>query len=133
MPEWTELAEALERTEAALTDVSNTVEIHQATLHRGKVAFAVAIAGLILDISLTVLVGWGLFGVNHNHDRINTLQAAVQLETDRNNASQCAVIALFLQIAPKMLANSAYTPEQHAVQAQAYQTFQRIGQDLGCA
>lgn len=133
MPDLTELAEALERTEGLLHDVADMVDIHQTTLHRGKVAFTMAIVGLVADLTLTVFLGWGLFGVNHNQDRINSLQSAVQLETDRNKTSQCAVVTLFLQIAPKMIANPGYTPEQHALQAQAYQTLQQIGQDLGCA
>lgn len=116
----------------ALNALSEQVNLDESTLRRVKVVAGVAVFGLILDITLTVLVGWGLFGVNQNQDRINELQYSVKQEADRSRAGQCAVITLFLQFEPKTLANPAYTDEQKTLQAQAYTTLKQIAHDLEC-
>lgn len=132
MPDRSELAEALERTQAVLEELTGKVEIHQTTLRRNKIALRLAVFGLVLDMTLTVLVGWGLFGVGGNQAKINQIQATQQTETDRTQSAECAFVTLFLQFEPKTINNPAYTADQHAIQAQAYSTLRQIGADLQC-
>jgi hypothetical protein len=126
------LQNSLAAAEAALEELSTAVRLDEQTLRRTRNTARVAVFGLLLDITLTVLVGWGLVGVTDNQTRVNNLQSALQAETDRNSKAQCAFIALFLQFEPKTINNPAYTPEQHALQAQAYTTLRQIGTDLQC-
>lgn len=126
------IQQALADTEAALKELTGQVDFDEATLRRTKNTARVALFGLILDITLTVFVGWGLVGVNHDQTRINELQASVQAEADHSRLAQCAIITLFLQFEPKSLANPNYTAEQRALQVQAYQTLRQIGDNLGC-
>lgn len=128
----TELATALQNTEDALNALSTKVGVNERTARSAKLAARLALIGFVLDIALTVFVGLGLFGVNHNQDRINSLQTALQVETDRNKESTCAMIALFLQFEPKTTTNPSYTEEQRAQQTQAYQTLHQISDALGC-
>jgi hypothetical protein len=126
------LQESLAAVDAALEELSKTVRLDEQTLRRTRNTARLAVFGLLLDITLTVLVGWGLVGVSDNQSRVNSLQAAIQSETDRTQKAECAFIALFLQFEPKTTSNPAYTPEQHALQAQAYATLRQIGTDLQC-
>lgn len=127
-----DLAGALERTEDAVQRLARTVDFNEATLRRVAVAISVGLAGLILDLVLTVAVGWGYFGVTSNQDKISDLQESAQVETERNRSAQCAVNALLLQFAPRTTVNPSYTEEQRAQQIQAYQTLRQISADLGC-
>jgi hypothetical protein len=120
-----ELTAALAGAERAIITLSETVDVHQSTLRRVKFAFA-------LLLTLTALVGVGLYGVYHNQDRINHLQTALQVETERNKSSQCAMIALFLQFEPRTISNPSYTEEQRALQAQAYASLKDNSNKLGC-
>lgn len=126
------LQKSLADAEAALEELSNTVRVDEATLRRTKNTARVAVFGLLLDITLTVMVGWGLAGVNSNQDRVNQLAATVQSETDRNKSAQCAVNSLLLQYASRSMTSPAYTPEQHQAQTQAVETLKKIGTDLQC-
>lgn len=121
-----ELTAALTSAEAAITRLSETVDVHQSALWRIKFAFA-------LMTVLVVLVGYGLYAVNQNQDRINELQTALQVETDRNKSAQCAMVLLFLQFESRTTVNPSYSEEQRALQKQAYKTLRQIGTDLGCA
>lgn len=132
MSDRSELAAALVRTEQTLADLAQKVDIHQTTLRRNKIALRLAIFGLALDMTLTVLVGWGLVGIGDSQSRINQLQVAQQYETDHTKTAECAIVTLFLQFEPKTINNPAYTSEQHALQAQAYATLRQIGTDLQC-
>lgn len=127
-----DLTVALGKTEKAVNRLSATVGVHESTLKRVSVASAVAMVGLLLDLTLTILVGLGLAGVNHNQDRINELQDRVLIENARNKSAQCAFIALFLQFEPRTTVNPTYTEEQRAQQKEAYTTLRQIGADLGC-
>lgn len=128
----TELTVALQKSERAVNNLAETVGVHESTLNRVKITSAVALVGLLLDLTLTVLVGFGLAGVDRNQDRIADLHAKVLAETERNTTAQCAFIALFLQFAPRTTNNPSYTEEQRARQVQAYETLRGIGRDLGC-
>lgn len=121
-----ELAAALASAEAAITRLSETVDVHRSTLLRVKIVFAMALAGL-------VLVAFGLLGVQYSQGRINDLQTTLQLETNRNHEAQCAMVLLFLQFESRTTTNPGYTAEQRALQVQAYKTLRQIGADLGCA
>lgn len=127
-----ELTHALTQTHETLEDLADRVEVQQGTLRRVRRTTALTIIGLILDISLTVLVGWGLNGVNDNQDRINQLTVALKTETDRNRSGQCAVVSLFLSLQPQVQKNPAYTPDQRATQQTAFTTLAQIGRTLEC-
>lgn len=126
------IQEGLAAAVTALDDLATKVSIDEVTLRRVKRSTTIATIGVIADIALTVLMGWGLVGVNNNQARVNQLQAAVQQEADQSRTAQCAMVALFLQFEPKTLANPAYTEEQHALQVQAYATLKQIAKDLEC-
>lgn len=127
-----DLTMALEKTEKAVDRLSATVGVHESTLKRVSVTSAVAMVGLLLDLTLTILVGLGLAGVNHNQDRINTLSAQVQADTVRNQQAQCAFIALFSQFESRTTKSPNYSDEEKALQTKAYETLRQIGTDLGC-
>ncbi|MEU2106510.1 hypothetical protein [Nocardia sp. NPDC019255] len=128
----TELATTLQATEQAVRELSQQVGINEVAVRRAKFAAKAALVGIVLDSILTVLVGLGLFGVDHNQDRINDLQTTQQVETQRNKAAMCAFITLFLQFEPRTTTNPAYSEQQRAQQIQAYGTLRQIGLDLGC-
>lgn len=121
----TELATALQNTENALNDLSAKVGVNERTARSARFAAKLALVGFMLDMILTVAVGWGLFGVNSNQSRIDELQA-------RNKQSTCAMVALFLQFEPRTTTSPSYTEEQRALQLKAYQTLHQISEDLGC-
>jgi hypothetical protein len=127
-----ELMKALENTEEAVNNLADTVEVHESTLKRVKIVSAGAVVGLVLDLTLTVLVGVGLFGLGHNQDRINQLQAQVSADTAHNKAAQCAFIALFSQFESRTTRSPTYSDDEKALQAKAYATLRQIGIDLGC-
>jgi hypothetical protein len=128
----TELATTLKNTEQAVRDLSNQVSINETAVRRARRASTLALVGITLDMILTVLFGLGLFGLNHNQDRINQIQTQQRIETERNTAAQCAFISLFLQFEPRTTTNPSYTDQQRAQQIQAYTTLRQIGVDLGC-
>lgn len=128
----TELATTLNRTEAALNALSKTVGINEKATRKAKFAANAALAGIVLDMVLTVVVGWGLFGVNHNQTRINQLQSQLQSETERNRTAQCAQNRLFLQFEPRTTTNPSYSEEQRAQQVRLYATLRQIVADLQC-
>lgn len=134
-----ELAQALTDAEAAVRDLSEKVTLNEAATARANTAasrarFAskAALFGIVLDMVLTVLVWWGLIGVDTNQDRINTLQAQQQEQTDRTRTAQCAVNSLLLQFEPRTLSNPSYSEEQRAEQRRVYDTLRQINADLGC-
>lgn len=129
MPDRAELSSlraALEETSEAVGRLASTTRVHQATLRRVKVAIAVAAIAVLVALAVAVFV-------YRNQQRLDHLQAAMQVETDRNKSSQCAMIALFVQFEPKTTTNPNYTGEQRQQQLQAYQTLRGIAHDLGCA
>jgi len=123
---------AIDQLDEKLTLDEVTLDEVKSTTRRLKVTTAITLMSVLLDIALTVLVGWGLFGLNHNQARINQLQAAVQSEADRGRAGQCAMVTLFLQFEPKTLSNPSYTDEQKGLQTQAYTTLRQIALTLEC-
>jgi len=134
-----ELAQALTDAEAAVRDLSEKVTLNEAATARANTAasrarFAskAALFGILLDMVLTVLVWWGLIGVDQNQGRINDLQVQQQEQVERNRTAQCAVNALLLQFEPRTTTNPAYTEEQRAEQRQVYATLRQISRDLGC-
>lgn len=126
------IQKALAAVENALEALTEKVSFDEAMLRRVKRTAIVAAIGVVLDITLTVLITWGLAGVSNNQARINQLQAALQSETDRNRTAQCAMVALFLQFEPRTLSNPTYTEEQRDQQKQAYATLRGIAHDLQC-
>lgn len=128
----TELAKTLAGAEAAVRELSEKVSINEAATMRAKRAAWLALGGIAFDLVLTFLIGWGLFGVDTNQDRINELQVDQTMQTDRNRTAQCAVNALLLQFEPRTLSNPAYTEQQREEQRQVYATLRQINRDLGC-
>lgn len=126
------LQEALASVEKALKALTDKADLTAVALRRVKRVTVLTVAGLILDFTLTLAVGWGWNTVHANQVRLNDLAASVQLESDRNKTAECAMVALFLQFEPKTLANPGYTPEQHTQQIQAYETLRQIARDLQC-
>lgn len=121
----TELAQALADAEEAVRDLSEKVSVNEAATTRAKRAARLALCGIGFDLLLTALIGFGLFGVDTNQDRINNLN-------ERTRTAQCAVNALLLQFEPRTTTNPAYTEEQRAEQRQVYGTLRQISNDLGC-
>lgn len=132
MPDRAELTLALERSEQAVERLTTAVDVHESTLFRVKIVSGIALAGFILDLTLTVLVALGLAGLGHNQDRINELQSEVSADTARNQRAQCAIIALFSQYESRTTKSPNYSEEEKAQQAKAYATLRQIGADLGC-
>jgi cell division protein FtsN len=128
----TELAATLENTEKAVRQLSETVNVTEASARRSKTASMLALVGIACCIVLTAIVGWGYFRIDHNQDRINTLQATQTLETGRNREAQCAIIELFLQFEPRTLSNPTYSEQQRYQQIAAYQTLRQIRTRLEC-
>ncbi|MFI5542082.1 hypothetical protein ACIA5H_37575 [Nocardia sp. NPDC051900] len=127
------LQTALAQAQTAIEKLSKKVDLDEHTLRRTKRTARLALFSVVLDLTLTALVGWGLVGVNDNQDRITTLQSTVQIETERTKTALCAVITLFLQFEPRTISNPTYTEEQRAQQVQAYQVLRQIDRDLGCS
>jgi hypothetical protein len=127
-----ELATTLKNTESAVRELSAQVTINEAATRRAKFASKAALVGIVLDMLLTVLVGWGLLGVDHNQARLDELQAAQTAETNRNREAQCAMVLLFLQFEPRTTTNPSYSDDQRRQQVEAYQTLRQISSDLGC-
>lgn len=127
-----ELHDTLTRTQQTLENLAGRVDVQQVTMRRVRRTTVLTIIGLVLDISLTVLVGWGLFGVHGNQDRVGQLQTALQTETNRNRTGQCAVIDLFLSLRTQMQKNPNYTDAQRAIQLQAFTQLARVSQTLEC-
>ncbi|MFE7798995.1 hypothetical protein [Nocardia sp. NPDC057440] len=121
-----ELATTLKNTENAVRELSAQVNLNEQAVRSAKFASRAALVGIAFDMLLTAVVGWGLFGVDNNQDRIDELQS-------RNKRSTCAMVALFLQFEPRTTTNPGYTEEQRAQQVTAYQTLRQISHDLGCA
>jgi hypothetical protein len=128
----TELAATLQATENAVRELSAQVSINEAAVKRARRASKLALIGLAADTILTVMFGLGLFGLNHNQDRINDLHHQLEVETVRNKEAQCAMVLLFLQFESRTTTNPSYTEAQRAQQVQAYQTLRQIRDDLGC-
>ncbi|MFC9436923.1 hypothetical protein [Nocardia sp. NPDC057030] len=127
-----ELMGALAKTEKAVVKLADTVEVHESTLKRVKIVSAGVMLGLALDLTLTVLVGVGMFGLGHSQQRINELQAQVSADTARNQQAQCAFIALFSQFESRTTRSPNYSDDEKVLQAKAYATLRQIGVDLGC-
>ncbi len=127
-----DLARALANAEAAVKDFGDKLTVNEAAVKRAKFAATAALCGIVFDLLLTVLIGWGLGEVDTNQDRINELQTDQTIQTDRNRTAQCAVNALLLQFEPRTLANPAYTAEQREEQVRVYDTLRGINHDLGC-
>lgn len=142
----TELTQALRDTEDAVRELSEKVDINEATAAAAKTAAEdartaayksarasrVALAGWVFGTILTVAVGLVVLGVERNQDRIDELQRVQTAETDRNRQGQCAVNALFLQFEPRTITNPGYTEDQRRQQIAAYATLKQISADLGC-
>lgn len=132
MPDRAELMAALTDAQATLDEVSEKVELHGATLRRGTVAVAFALVGFALDLTLTVLVGWGLFGVNHNQDRISELTTAQQMEAAKTRFNQCALINLFLDLEKSATTNPNLSEQDRADRVKSYAEIHRIHDALEC-
>lgn len=128
----TDLAKTLGRAEEAVKELSKKLEVNETAVKRAKFAATAALCGIAFDLLLTVLIGWGLFGVGTNQDRINSLQMQQQEQTERTKTAQCAVNALLLQFEPRTLSNPSYTEEQREEQRRVYQTLREINANLGC-
>lgn len=135
----TELAQVLRDTERAVRELSDKVDVNEDAVREAKtaarsasLASKLALAGWVFDGILTVAIGFGLLGVDHNQDRVNQLQTDLQEQTERNRTAQCAVNGLFLQFEPRTLTNPSYTEEQKELQRQLYATLRQISTDLGC-
>lgn len=128
----TDLAKTLGKAEEAVKELSAKLTVNETAVKRAKFAATAALCGIAFDMLLTVLIGWGLFGVDTNQDRINNLQMQQQEQTDRTKTAQCAVNALLLQFEPRTLSNPSYTEGQRAEQKRVYDTLRQINTDLGC-
>src|SRR5690606_24768266 len=113
-------AKSLQDAESAVRDLSEKVNVNEATTKRAKFAATAALWGIGLHLVLVALIGWGLYQVDTNQHRIRDLQQTQQVQTDRNKTAQCAVNALLLQFEPRTLSNPAYTEEQRQEQMRVY-------------
>lgn len=128
----TQLAQSLQDAEQAVRDLSEKVNVNEATIRRAKFAATAALWGIGFHLLLVVLIGWGLHEVDANQHRIEDLQQTQQAQTERNRTAQCAVNALLLQFEPRTLSNPSYTEEQRREQIRVYETLRSINRDLGC-
>lgn len=132
MPE-PELAARADLLTEAVTRLSDAVNALASNQERMKRALALTVVGLLLDFILTV-AGILLFAnqrdINHRLIDANGRLESVQLRT--SDQVLCPLYKLFITFEPRAKDNPAFTPEERAERARAYEVIHQGYDTLGC-